>query len=103
MDKEQSAILKRFSKAIKTAFPDAKVYLFGSRARGENLKTSDYDFIVVSSSFKGIKTPKRLEQVYAYWDERYNADILPYTPEELAKQQKLLTIANKAMQEAVEL
>ena len=103
MDREQDDIIRRFSRAVKEKYPDASIYLFGSRARGEHLKRSDYDFIIVSKAFEGTPTPRRLEQVYQLWDEDYNADILPYTPEELERQSKLLTIASKAMQEAVEI
>ncbi len=103
MDFKKDKAITLFAKKIKKSFPGAKVYLFGSRARGDNLVTSDYDFIIVSESFKEISMPRRLEKVYEHWDEKYNADILPYTPDEIEVQSKLITIANKAMKEAVEI
>lgn len=101
MDKETTNQVNEFANNILVQLPDAKIYLFGSRARNQHTRTSDYDLIVVSEQFKNISTPRRLEKVYACWDGTYQADILPYTPDELKHQKQLLTIANKAMQEAV--
>ncbi|MFT4309404.1 MAG: nucleotidyltransferase domain-containing protein [Candidatus Woesearchaeota archaeon] len=103
MDHKEDKAITAFSKKIKKAFPGAKVYLFGSRARGDNLVNSDYDFIIVSDYFNELPMPRRLEKVYEYWDGKYNADILPYTKKEIDIHSKLITIANKAMQEAVEI
>jgi len=46
--------------AIRRWDPDARIFLFGSRARGNHLKDSDYDLIVVSSRFEGIPFTKRI-------------------------------------------
>ncbi len=61
------------------------VYLFGSHARGEQLKTSDVDLIVVSKDFDGVPVMKRLDIVNRIIWERGlgNLEVLPLTPEEI--------------------
>jgi uncharacterized protein len=93
--------VREFKKNILKKYPDAKIILFGSRAKGTNLKSSDFDFVVLSKDFENKKTPKRLEEVYLFWDSKFNVDILPYTFEEFEEQSKLFTIARKAKLEGI--
>jgi len=58
------------------------VIVFGSRVRGEALKDSDLDVLVVSSAFEGVKWPERAYRVYQDCDIRLAAELLCYTPEE---------------------
>ena len=46
MGKRQFRELDGFIKNLKQDYSDAIVYLFGSRARGDELKDSDYDVIL---------------------------------------------------------
>ena len=39
-------ILKKIVKLIKSCFPDANIYLFGSRANGSFRETSDIDIAI---------------------------------------------------------
>ena len=45
-----------------------KVILFGSRARGDWLQESDYDFVVVAERFEGVHFVKRPVELYQYWE-----------------------------------
>ncbi|MFT4261185.1 MAG: nucleotidyltransferase domain-containing protein [Candidatus Woesearchaeota archaeon] len=101
MVKEYDREVIDFKESILKKYPDAKIIMFGSRARGTNLKSSDFDFVVLSDFFENKKTPKRLEEVYLFWDSKFNADILPYTFEEFEEQSKLFTIARKAKLEGI--
>lgn len=101
MDTQAVEMIADFKKNIIKEFPDATIYLFGSRARGDNRLTSDFDFLVISPCFEGITMPRRLERVYQHWNGKYHADIIPYTPQELKERSARLTIAGKAMQDAV--
>ncbi len=69
----------------KLGFAVDAVYLFGSHARGEQLKTSDIDLIVVSKDFDGVPVMKRLDIVNRIIWERGlgNLEVLPLTPEEI--------------------
>ena len=40
-------IIERTSKRIHENDPDAEVFLFGSRARGDNRKDSDWDILIL--------------------------------------------------------
>ncbi len=44
---EQGAVLSRCREAIRRVEPDARVILYGSRARGEAGEESDYDLLVL--------------------------------------------------------
>ncbi|MBN1927261.1 MAG: nucleotidyltransferase domain-containing protein [Prolixibacteraceae bacterium] len=45
----QQEILYRIKSGIKAIDSEAEIYLFGSRARGDNRHDSDWDILVVSS------------------------------------------------------
>ena len=49
---ERSEILKRIRKGIIKHDPKAEIYLYGSRARGDNRKDSDWDILVISPNEK---------------------------------------------------
>jgi hypothetical protein len=65
---------------------DARLYLFGSRARGTQHTYSDYDIVAVSASFVGQEKPLRVPDRYHLWDLAggwtEGLDLHPYTPEE---------------------
>lgn len=45
---EQQEILSKIKAAVREVIPDAKVYLFGSRARGDWHEESDWDILVLT-------------------------------------------------------
>lgn len=45
-------ILNRIKSGIMSKDPDAEIYLYGSRARGDNHINSDWDILVISSRDK---------------------------------------------------
>ncbi|MDP2336087.1 MAG: nucleotidyltransferase domain-containing protein [Bacteroidota bacterium] len=49
---ERSEILKRIRNGISNQDPKAEIYLYGSRARGDNRKDSDWDILVISPNDK---------------------------------------------------
>lgn len=49
---ERSEILKRIKSGINEYDPKAEIYLYGSRARGDNRKDSDWDILVISPNEK---------------------------------------------------
>ena len=49
MSKEDRKILKKFKARIHERFSDARVWAFGSRARGEATWESDFDMLIVLS------------------------------------------------------
>ncbi|MGH2353187.1 MAG: nucleotidyltransferase domain-containing protein [Chloroflexota bacterium] len=78
-------LLSRFREAVKQRYPDARILLFGSRARGHSHTGSDYDFIVVSPAFQGVSPLWRGQQLYRAWATLLppvDVDLLCATPEE---------------------
>ena len=67
---------------IKDKFTPERVYLFGSRARGEELVQSDLDIIIVSKKFCGIRFMDRITEVLKLIDPPVGIDLLCYTPQE---------------------
>jgi predicted nucleotidyltransferase len=61
------------------------IYLFGSYARGEFLRRSDIDLIVISRDFSEIPFLRRLDIVnrIVWKKELGNLEILPFTHEEI--------------------
>ncbi len=66
---------------VETAQPE-KIVLFGSRARGDARKNSDYDFLVIKDS---VEPPHRREvPLYlALADVHVPIEVVVYTPEEV--------------------
>ena len=63
-----------------------EVYVFGSRVRGDWLKTSDIDAVLVSDDFEGMSFMERLELVErVQWEENITPHIeaIPLTSSEL--------------------
>jgi len=94
---DQHAKVREFALQVRQQFPDAKVLLFGSRARGDALTHSDYDVIIVSDLFEGIGWIKRIETLVHYWQYDDDIDILPYTQKEFLFKQKESSTIRGAM------
>ena len=103
MDKTTTKIANKFASRIKKAYSPKRIILFGSRARGDNFKTSDFDFIVVSDKFRGTVFLERLSEMYDFWDEAVDIEALCYTPEEFAKKLRQYGIVRTAVREGIEL
>jgi len=97
---EKTWDLKTVARIIKKHYPGAKVVFFGSRVRGDYLKESDYDIIVVSKRFEGKHFTKRASEVLKIlWKENIIGDfeILCYTPEEFERKRKSISIVREAL------
>lgn len=97
------AAVKGFARRVRRLLPDARIIWFGSRARGEHLQHSDYDFVVISDKFQGIPFTKRPEPLYELWQAQADLEPLCYTPAEFARKAAQITIVAQAAREGVEL
>lgn len=102
MDRETAEITRKFVRKLTNTYTVKKVILFGSRARGDHLKMSDFDFIVVSPDFEGVHFLKRMASIYEFWDEQYDIEPLCYTPEEFEEKAKEIGIVSEAVKEGIE-
>lgn len=82
--------------------PDA-VILFGSRVRGDALRDSDLDAIVVARAFEGVPWLQRAGRVLETCDVRFGLELLCYTPEEFRRKRRELGIVRIAAEEGVDL
>ncbi len=103
---DRKAVLNRelagFSKKAKRRFADARVILFGSRARGDSLLESDYDILVISSKFEGMHFLRRMEALFPLWGGKLRADIFGFTPQEISRRRNELGIVGTALREGIE-
>ena len=78
--------LEELSKRLKEVLGNEfQLYLFGSYARGDWLRDSDIDLVVVSPRFRGIPKYLRAPMVRRLARPDLPFDILCYTPEELGE------------------
>jgi len=101
-------MVERVVKAIRKHLPDARIILFGSRARGDALKESDIDLIVVSKRFEGMHFTDRATYVLKIlWREGalppVDVDLLCYTPEEFEERRREISIVSEALKYGIEL
>ncbi len=91
--------LAGFINVVKERYAPTDVILFGSRARGEQGRWSDYDIIVVSDKFSGIKWLDRRKALLRLWSLEADADLIPYTPEEFADKRINSSVIRSAVRE----
>ena len=88
MDKETIKIIKSFLRKLSKKIKVEKAILFGSRARGDNFKSSDFDVIIISDDFKKTNFLDRIPFVLKYWNYSYDLEPICYTKEEFEKKKK---------------
>ncbi len=101
--KEDLNIVKEFKNKMSKKILVKKIILFGSRASGKTNEWSDYDIIIVSDEFKGVRSFKRVPKMYDFWDYDYPVDFLCYTLEEFNRMKKRATIVRNAVEEGIEI
>jgi hypothetical protein len=89
--------VKNFLKKVKEKFETERIILFGSRAKGEYLKESDYDFLIISKKFEGIPFRERIIKVLDLTSKPWLFDVLCYTPAEFEKKKKEISIVREAV------
>lgn len=82
-------LLIKFARLLARRY-GARVYLFGSRARGTATPESDYDVVAVARAFEGQRPITRALDRYELWHEAGGwgiaLDLHCYTPEEFRAQ-----------------
>jgi len=83
---EVKRALKELIRGLRRAVgEDFKLYLFGSYARGDWIRESDVDVIVVSPKFRDVPRYLRVPMVRKLARKDVPFEILCYTPEELER------------------
>lgn len=99
----REAELRGFLCRVGEAFPLQQAILFGSRVRGDELYESDYDLVLVSPRFEGMRFIDRIYEVLKLWDGDVGLEILCYTPEEFRCKSQEICIVSEALAEGKEL
>lgn len=73
--------------------------LFGSRARGDWLLTSDADVMIISPDFAGHRYVDRSAEILRHWRGRVDLEAFCYTPEEIAERRHEIGIIAQALKE----
>ena len=103
MDRETTRVATVFAQKVKRKYAPAKVILFGSRARGDHLKRSDFDFLIISSKFAKQPFIFRSSALYDFWTSSLDVEPLCYTPEEFERKKKQKGIVQEALKEGIEI
>jgi len=76
-----------------------QMILFGSRARGDWLLTSDADVMIVSPDFVGRRFVDRSAEILRHWRGRVDLEAFCYTPAEIAERRHEIGIIAQALKE----
>ena len=96
-------LVKKFKRNINKSIKVDKIILFGSRAKNNYHRYSDFDLLIISSDFRGIPWYKRPAKFYLMWNEDYPLEILCYTPEEINRKMNKIGIVSEAIKEGIEI
>ena len=95
-------IIKNYFKKLKKINVE-RVVFFGSRAKGNFHKDSDFDLIVVSKRFENLKQSNRVLLGYKLWKNDFALELLCHTPEEFKERKNGLNIVSKALKIGIEI
>jgi predicted nucleotidyltransferase len=87
---------EEFLPRLIAVFKPTKVLVFGSRARGEGLASSDLDLMIVSDAFRNVPWLERPILVLEALGLSFGVDLLCYTPDEYERKRQELGIVRTA-------
>ena len=102
-DPKVAAFVREHLPQLRKHFAPLRAIVFGSRARGDALSTSDLDLILVSPRFASVPFLKRAPQVLESLDYPGGLELLCYTPDEFERKREEMGIVRVALTEGVEL
>jgi predicted nucleotidyltransferase len=73
MDRKDMSVLEQFAATVRKYFPDAEIWAFGSRVRGNASADSDLDVCVVVDNYNEDVDKKIIE---AAWEAGFNNDMV---------------------------
>ena len=95
--------LSGFVRRLRRRYHIERLILFGSRARGDALRDSDTDVLIVSPDFRAMDFTARVVVVLDLWKGHTDLEPLCLTPEEFARKRRAIGIVQEAVREGVEL
>lgn len=102
MGKKTDSRITGFLRKVRKKYKIEQAILFGSRARGDHLRNSDYDVILVSTDFDGMFFTRRSALMYDFWNHwPIQIEPLCYTPEEFEAKKKQIGVVSQAVREGI--
>lgn len=98
--------LRRFALGLQQEIGAERVFLFGSRARGDEREDSDYDLIIVSPRFEGVHPLDRgrgLRELWMRVGGYGSMDLICMTPEDFEAAKLRISIIQAVLPELVDL
>lgn len=86
---QSAAALREAVRRLVDEFHPEKIYLFGSRLRGDARDDSDYDLMVIVRVSEHAPYQRAQAGYRALWGLRLNAEILVWTTEEFGRQESI--------------
>ena len=93
--------VKHFLEEVTKVYRLKRAILFGSRARGDYLKDSDIDLILVSEDFTGIPFLERASKLYQYWEGGLPLEVLCYTQKEFETKKRRIGLVKEAVNKGI--
>ena len=90
---------EKYLERLVREFQPSLVLAFGSRVRGDSLKGSDLDLVLVSEAFAGVRFPQRAFEVMERLKVLESMDLLCYTAEEFERKKEEIGIVRTAVRE----
>ena len=104
MKTNQDPVLNEICKRLAAEFNPQKIYLFGSRARGDHKPESDYDLVLVIESSNVDMHARNIKAGEILWGVKAAVDVFVYTRAEFDKMKdQFSSIAELAVFEGQEL
>lgn len=103
MDKRDVEKIIFFRKSLEGSLTIQRMIFFGSRVRGDHLRHSDFDVIIVSEHFKHKKFVERPVDLYPYWPFDEPLELLCYAPDEFERKVNQIGTVQVAAREGVEI
>lgn len=102
-DPKVAAFVRDHLPRLREHFAPLRAIVFGSRARGDALSTSDLDLILVSPCFASVPFLERPVKVLESLGYPGGLELLCYTPEEFEAKREEMGIVRVAVTEGIEL
>ncbi len=93
--------LQKFKRSLSRKMNVQQMVLYGSRARGDHLKESDVDVILVSKGFIQVPFVERIYNTTKHWKHDLPLEIFCYTPEEFELKKKESRYMQKILSEGI--
>ncbi len=92
--------VRKFKERLSRERKTERVILFGSRLRKVHRRDSDVDLIIVSPSFRGVKSSRSFG-LRKYWTLDLPVDFICYTPDEFEEKKRQVSIVSEALKDGV--